>query len=59
MTFKEYDYCMKRKCKNCTLDGNCRILNEALEHRLMWHPFENLKEIMEEKNGRTKRPRKR
>jgi len=49
MNFEEYDYCMRRKCKNCKLDGECKLLDKSLSWRLMWHPFENLKEIMEKK----------
>lgn len=49
MTFREYEYCMKRKCKNCIYDGECKGLNEIIQRKLMWKPFENLKEIMEKK----------
>jgi hypothetical protein len=50
MTFKEYDFCMRRKCKNCKLDGECKYINRLHETRLLWHPFENIKEIVEKKN---------
>lgn len=51
MKFREYDYCMRRKCKDCKIDGGCKLLDESLHWRLMWHPFENLKEILEKKRN--------
>lgn len=45
----QYDYCMRRKCKNCKIDDECGLLNGQLHFRLMWRPFENLPEIIEKK----------
>lgn len=53
MTYKECDYCMRRKCKDCKMETDCVVVNRIHENRLMWHPFENLKEIMEKKYGHT------
>jgi hypothetical protein len=47
MTYEECDYCMRRICKNCEKLEECT--KPKKETRLMWHPFENLKEIMEKK----------
>ena len=47
--FDEFDWCMRHKCKVCKLDGECRALNKSHNYRLMWHPFENLPEIMKQK----------
>jgi hypothetical protein len=48
--FEQYDWCMRHKCKNCKVDNECEILNDTRRLRLMWHPFENLKEVLEKKN---------
>jgi len=45
----QFDYCMRRKCKNCVLDGECQLLNFTWQNRLLWHPFENLPQILKEK----------
>lgn len=45
----QYDFCMRRKCKECKLDTECGLLNATLHRRLMWKPFENLPEILKKK----------
>lgn len=45
------DYCMKRHCKTCKRNEECRLLNATLHKRLMQKPFENLEEILKTKNG--------
>lgn len=51
MKFAEYEYCMKRKCKECKIYTECDLLIKQ-QWRLTYKPFENLKEIWERKlNG--------
>lgn len=46
---KAMNLCMKYKCKVCPKEQEC---SEKLKHeRLMYRPFENLKEILEAKYG--------
>ena len=47
--FEEYDWCMRHKCKNCKLDGECKLLDKSLHLRLLWRPFEDLPEILKKK----------
>lgn len=47
----EVEYCMKRHCKTCRRNTECDLLQKTLYNRLMYKPFENLKQIMEAKNG--------
>ena len=49
LMINEFDYCMRRKCKNCVLDGECQLLNYTWHNRLLWHPFEKLPQILKEK----------
>ena len=37
----------------CVLNGDCGLLNASLHHRLMWKPFENLKEILDAKQNKS------
>lgn len=54
MNYEECDYCMRRKCKNCEIGTDCVVIDHIHENRLMWHPFENLKEVMEKKHDKQK-----
>ena len=44
-----YELCIKYKCKTCPRKVSCD--KEQKEQHLMWRPFENLKEILEQKYG--------
>lgn len=44
-----YEICMKYKCKVCPEQLECE--EKQKQERLLWKPFENLKEIMELKYG--------
>lgn len=46
------DFCMRRKCKTCPINETCEQLNNTLKQRLMWKPFENLKELLEKKDDK-------
>lgn len=44
-------YCMERKCKVCKKQDRCKQLDYVIQKRLTYYPFENLKKILEAKNG--------
>ena len=44
-----YERCMKYKCKACSEAKNCDLL-ERFQDILMYKPFENLREILENKH---------
>lgn len=48
----KYETCMKHKCKTCPAYIDCEKV-EKLESEmiLLYKPFENLKEILENKRG--------
>lgn len=54
MSLKSVEYCMERKCKTCERSKECGMLNITLHQRLMWKPFENLKEVLEKRNDKQK-----
>lgn len=49
----KYETCMKYKCKSCPAYNDCEKV-EKLESEmiLLYKPFENLKEILENKRGK-------
>ena len=51
MSFESTDFCMRRKCKMCPLNTECDILSNTArwQNRLVYLPFENLKEILEKR----------
>ena len=51
----ENKYCMARKCKSCERRTTCDLLENTYKERMTYRPFENIKELMEKKNGN--RPR--
>lgn len=50
MKFKEIEHCMQHKCKTCEKYVTCDLKYKQRD-LLTYRPFENLKEIMEQKYG--------
>lgn len=50
MKFAEYEYCMKRKCKECKVNSVCDLLIKQTK-RLTFKPFENINQLLKEKYG--------
>lgn len=41
-----FDFCMRRKCKDCPRTYECEYLNRKIKLRLLFKPFENINEYL-------------
>lgn len=51
MRYEEYNYCMRRKCKECKVNKECDLLIKNTK-RLTFKPFENIDKLLEEKRSK-------